>query len=183
MQSYDSRFTFNGVGCGQFGIVVQTVRRPVMPRKRRQFYEIPGRHGTAGWDQYASWDDVTVSLDCAMAADSQKEFRDNARKAARWLRKSGRLSFSDEPERYYQAELLEETVSEELFATGIFTLSFHCAPFAAGPPRLLRHSFRRTDAVLRLRSGGSVDAPCKIALTNASGFAANTITITVVKRK
>lgn len=99
-----SFFIWNGVDCRSMGIYLSTAAPIVRPEERVVHHEIPGRSGdlttTEGTDQepiYNSYiQTVTIHVRGAM----------NVRRVYEWLRGSGYVTFSGEPDRRQQARII-----------------------------------------------------------------------------
>lgn len=168
MQSY---FIWKGIDSRAMGITTKGHAPIIRPEERAQHVVIPGRSGDLtlieGENIYNSYIQ-TVSFSVAGAAAVQQVYA--------WLRGSGYVTFSGEPDRRQQARVIGaitlDRVSRNLDRwTG--QAQFYCQPLKE---KLYPDSVTLT-AAGSVRNGGDVAAYPVIVATPASG--ATTIVITV----
>lgn len=174
-------FSFDGRSCMEFGIVLEKAHRVLLPGRRQSFMTIPGRSGSRETSISRVYDDITVTCDCAYAATSMELLRRNAREAALWLSKKGELEFSDEPGKYYEAQIVGAVPLENDFRVGRFTLSFQCFPFAQSEARQAGAVITRDGRQLTITADGTAETPAAIRLYNAG--AATVTNIKIIHRK
>jgi len=124
-----SFFIWNGVDCRSMGIYLSSAAPIVRPEERVVHHEIPGRSGdlttTEGIEQepiYNSYiQTVTIHVKGAM----------NVRRVYEWLRGSGYVTFSGEPDRRQQARIIGaislQKASRNL-DTWVGQVQFYCQP-------------------------------------------------------
>lgn len=121
---------FAGEKASDYFIHVKT-HRPLRPALSENMLKIPGRDGM--FDQGgSSYDMRGVNVDCIVNRDSLPELRQHIRRVSAWLCKTGRLSFTDEPDKYYIGRIYSEIMLEQLFTHGTWSLTFVTQPFAYG---------------------------------------------------
>lgn len=170
-------FTFNNQNSADFGIILELPHHMLIPPKRSERMEIPLRSGSYDLSTKPIYNDRTITCDCAYIGTSNEKLREDARNISWWLSQKGKLIFSDEPDKHYNAEVISEIPIEEQFKIGRFTLDFICEPFAYSGIK----SHPLHTGVNTVPYGGTIETPCLIILKN-SGNAVTKIQITTVKR-
>lgn len=124
-------FTFNGQSSADFGLVVKSKDRPLLPRIRQTYETVPGRDGTYDFSDN-TLEDRVLEVTCSFVAASVGELRYVARNLAAWLYTTAKsqLIFDDEPDIYYMGRLENQVSLDQLVALGEFTLQFRCEPIA-----------------------------------------------------
>ncbi len=125
----DKGFIFNGRSSIDFNIYYKSVDRSILPPLKRKEVSIPERDGVYdfGSRYYAN---RKLEVECFVKADSLIELRRNLRAISEWLSVEGKLTFPDEPDRYYIGRIYE-SVSMGLISThGTTTIVFECEPYA-----------------------------------------------------
>ncbi len=130
-------FSFDGIHCGSFGIIMRSKNRPVLPEPKRVIEEIPARHGVYDFSAANPYGRVMynqreVSVECRVVCKSVEDLRQTARQIAQWLScGEARLIFDDEPFVYYLASVANRIdLEQQVGKVGGFTLLFDCRPFA-----------------------------------------------------
>lgn len=125
-------FTFNDIHCSEFGIVMRSTNRQMLPPFNDAYVQIPGRQG--GLLFPGGLGDRRIELDCAFKEKNLPDIRAKARKVAAFLytEKRSVLRFDDEPDKYYMAKIDREVNFTNLAVVGEFTLNFRCGPLAYG---------------------------------------------------
>ena len=146
------------------------------PPKRSRKTQIPERSGMYDFGAQC-WDERTVRIDCVL---ERKISRAQLREIAGTLSRKGRLWLWDEPDKYYIGELYDPAEIMDYCDESMreFTLSFICEPFAFG--RTVTQPIASGENRVDYR--GTAQTPCVIVLKNPSGSAAQTVTITAIKR-
>lgn len=169
--------TFNHVSSKDMGVYWQTQDRTLRPAKRVVRYEIPGRDGYYEGD-LQTYDNRLISGVISFFG-SERDFpalRAKARDVAQWLSGSGPLVFSDEPDKYYQAKVIDSIPLEHLARSGRCSVVFDCQPFA--------ESLELSEQVSEIVSlphtetvtvTGSRDTPCIIYITAGANITNLTI--------
>lgn len=123
-------FTFNNIHSRDMGVEFQSADRTLLPPKRVTQYTIPGRSGT--YDIEDGYDNREITLDVHFAGEAHNfpGVRSRARAVAAWLSGEGLLVFDDEPDRGYQAKVVEGVSIEQIAVTGHCEVVFMCSPFA-----------------------------------------------------
>lgn len=123
-------FTFNNIHSADMGVVFRSSDRTLLPPKRITQYTIPGRSGT--YDIEDGYDNREITLDVSFIGEAYNYpgVRSRARAVAAWLSGEGLLVFDDEPERGYQAKVIDGVSIEQIAITGHCEVVFACSPFA-----------------------------------------------------
>lgn len=122
-------FKFKGQRCQDFGIIMRSKNRPILPAVRQQYEEIQGKHGSIDFSD-DTLDDKIIEVDCTFIERSIPDLRNKARQIAAWLYGKGELVFDDEPDLYYVGRLVNQIDLEQMVCLGRFTLQFRCHPLA-----------------------------------------------------
>lgn len=131
---------FDGIHSADIGVFVRSVDRSLLPGKRVTQYIIPGKSGS--YDVENGYENRTIVCEFGFVGDNltRFDFRIKARKVAQWLSGKGTLIFDDEPDKCYQAQVVDSTSIEEVAATGKAQVSFLCSPFAESLDYSLVHT-------------------------------------------
>lgn len=120
-------FTFNNQTSEDYGIIVNKIRRPVLPELRPRKLIIPGKDGA--WDfGNNTYEEISIGIDCTLVQPISK--RALIRSLSAWLSQKSELSFSDEAEKYYIGRIYATFAEEIEGAVGSFTIEFICDPYA-----------------------------------------------------
>lgn len=122
-------FSFNNVHSSTVGLYVDTPSRTIKPALRTNYYVVPGRSGSLdyGGDTY---DMIEISAKIAYRADTHTDMRSRQRAVAEFLSGSGPLVFDDEPDKAYEAKVVESVSLDEVVRTGTMEVTFYCQPYA-----------------------------------------------------
>ncbi len=162
--------TFAGRRAGEFGILIKS-HRPLLPERREELEDIPGmpgQHdyaGTAPEDQAVAYTSRILQVDCMVRAEDLPQLRTRAREIAAWLAKTGRLVFSDEPDKHYVGKIYSAVMFEQLFHFGQWTIEFKTRPFAYGKAVNVP-MIGQTPLTIPILYGGTAPTPARIILRN-----------------
>lgn len=154
---------FAGKNASELGIHVRT-HRQLRAAMDQNMLKIPGRDGMI------SQGDTTYQMgqhlvDCIVNQDSLPALRAHIRQVAAWLSKTGRLSFSDEPDKYYVGRIYDAMVLEQLLTHGQWSIVFTVQPFAYGEQK--RKSATGSPNVnIPIDYQGTAKSPCRIVIQN-----------------
>lgn len=127
----DDYFVFDGVKSTDKDIVLLDYRPLLLPQNKRVFVDIPGRDGSIVTGSDAK-NDIEILANCAVVGENEADMLEKVRQAKPWLFKRGKLSFWDEPGRYYVGEVIRQTPITRKISWGEFDLYFRCEPIAYG---------------------------------------------------
>nr|WP_317413047.1 phage tail domain-containing protein [uncultured Solibaculum sp.] len=131
-----SEFTFNGISCQEKGITLLDYQQPSCASVRTKFVDIPGRDGSlAVFPQ--EYQDVIVSLHCAILGDSREEIQTALRQAAGWMQGQGELSLWDQPGLSRLGIVVEWSEVQINRQWAEFTIQFRGGPFLLGEEKSL----------------------------------------------
>lgn len=159
-------FNFRGRNCEQFGILMNTVHRTLIPQKRKNLIEIPGRDGRTDASLTENYSNVVLTVECGYKATSQQTVRTMARDIAGWLSRKGELEFTDEPGKYYDAQVISEIPLETCLRIGRFTIEFDCFPFAMSRPNVREFDITQTEQMNPIQVSGTANTPVILMLKN-----------------
>jgi len=111
---------------------MRSKNRQLLPELNDHYVQVPGKFGSILFPRELA--DRRIEIDCAFIEDSLTDLRTKARSIAAWLYTTDRakLSFDDDPGKYYMAKLASAVDFEHLALMGQFSLSFVCEPLAYG---------------------------------------------------
>lgn len=110
--------------------LVLVVERSLVGKRRHEHVDVPGRAGS--WIFPEEPGDRTLSVTLDLKADSFDERRDAVRRLADWadLGAVAALIVSDEPDRYHEAILDDDTDPKEWLVRAELELRFRVGPYA-----------------------------------------------------
>ena len=120
-------FEWNEVRCTEYGIHV--LEQPVLtlPNERATFMDVPGRSGSLTvLEGDAVYDDLVLTAQCMVENLERHE------EIASYLRGSGRVTFANRPEGYYEARIVNQIPFEKILRGNphrTFAVNFRCKPF------------------------------------------------------
>ncbi|HAN44119.1 MAG TPA: hypothetical protein DCP97_01875 [Ruminococcaceae bacterium] len=160
-----SYFKFRNQSSEDFDIIFRSEDRTILPAKRINRQTIPGKSGTESiFDD--TYDDRIITIACSVFPVAGSSLRERARQIAYWLSQKGELEFSDEPGKFYQAEV-ESAVSIEQIATlGKFTITFICYPFAMSALNQVNAVITQQSQETVITADGTAKMPCIITIKN-----------------
>lgn len=123
--------TFDGVDSDTItGLGIDNVVRPLAGEVRDNYEYIPGRE--SAWLFAEEPGDRVIVVNCWIDSDSKPNRRTALRETIAWCLSTDRkeLVFSDEPNWYWDAKLVQAPTPEEAMYFGKFALSFRCGPYA-----------------------------------------------------
>ena len=126
---YNSLYSYDN-----FGIIVETVNRPLLLPARRSEVTIPGRDGVYDFSD-GTYDNVVIPVVIQYIDETFEELRTRARRLAAWLSQATYTSliFTDESDKYYSAKIYDAASVEKIvkLAPGEkTTVNFNCQPLA-----------------------------------------------------
>ena len=102
-------FEWNEVRCTEYGIHV--LEQPVLtlPNERATFVDVPGRSGSLTvLEGDAVYEDLVLTAQCMV------ENLERYEEIASYLRGSGRVTFANRPEGYYEARIVNQIPFEKI---------------------------------------------------------------------
>lgn len=158
-------FKFGTKHSSEFGIIMKSVNRSVLPAKRSRNIEIPGRHGKYDFGGN-TYDVRSIEIEIAVLEPTPNELRKKIRKIAQWLSQKGRLVFDDEPDKYYIAQLYGSLKLEQFATSGKIPLVFECEPFALADTVEQLFSITDNKSKQTFIYNGTQETCCRVILTN-----------------
>lgn len=117
-------FIYNDIDSRNMGVVLKTLPPITRPNRRTEQITIPGRNGTLTVDE-GTYDSMSVSLECYLKPGF------DPRKVTNWLNPSGKITFSDEPDKYYNARIINSIPLSRVFRISrSFIIQLELQPFA-----------------------------------------------------
>jgi phage-related protein len=120
-------FEWNGVRSTEYGVHV--LEQPVLtlPNERATFVDVPGRSGSLTVLEGESvYDDLVLTAQCIVENTERYE------EIAAFLKGSGRVTFANRPEGYYEARIVNQIPFEKILRGNphrSFAVNFRCKPF------------------------------------------------------
>jgi len=174
-------FIFNGQHASQFGLVVRSMDRSLLPPLRSRQLEIPGRHGAYDFGEN-KYENRIINLNCFLKAKTLQELRQKSRIVAAWLKDKGQLMFDDEPDKYYMARIYNQVgIEQSAGFNGEFQIDFECEPFAYSETNTMEVT-RTDDTSFFIFNNGTVDTPAEYTITNTGASTVTNITIKIIKK-
>lgn len=167
-------FSFNGKHCSDYGIIMRSKNRQLLPAGNDQYKEIPGMDGSYLFPDTLK--DRYIDIDCAVLETSLLALRQKARQISAWLHTPARakLIFDDEPGVFYWAKLINPVDLQQMFVLGEFSLQFRCLPYAYSVSPVVVEQELASGESITLANAGTANTPVFIEITNPSvtGYAA-----------
>ena len=120
-------FEWNDVRCTEHGIHVLEQPVLMLPNERTTFVDVPGRSGSLTvLEGDAVCDDLVLTAQCMV------ENLERYEEIASYLRGSGRVTFANRPEGYYEARIVNQIPFEKILRGNphrTFAVNFRCKPF------------------------------------------------------
>ena len=126
-------FIYKNINSRDMGLSILKIPPRTKPTRRGEMITIPGRDGFL-FESEDAYNGKTLELECTFLPPenlSQKEIDALIMQIIVWLDGSGELIFSDYPNYYYEATIINEIPIERLFKRyRRFLLSFEVQPFS-----------------------------------------------------
>lgn len=121
---------FNGRHSSEFGLIMRSKDRTVLPSVREDYEYLPKRNGSIHF--FHGIDDRFIEVEFCFVEKNMPSLREKVRKIAGWLFTTSKekLIFDDEPDKYYMAKVGNQISLDQFIYTGTFTVIFRCEPFA-----------------------------------------------------
>lgn len=173
--------TLDGVSCKELGLHCKT-ERPVLPELEESLIEVSGRDGSYDY-QNNTYKDRLLTVDFFILRNNFESFRLNIRDVAAWLRRKGRITFSDEPDKYYIGRCYQSPPLEQVGApAGRFSAVFTCEPFAYAAA-VTEQASGTAAVTVPLDYPGTYKTPCKIIIRNIGTTDITNIDLTHIFRR
>lgn len=124
-----SYFVFNGIKSDDMNVSLKSYEFILMPKRRIEHEDIPGRHGSVEFDD-GTYEDILINAETTIKGANPRDMIVKARNIERWLSKKGSLSFWDEPQRFYVGRIDNQVPLERVSQLGVVNIIFRCEPFA-----------------------------------------------------
>lgn len=120
-------FTFKGISSLDKNITIKKTPPFSKPKLRGEKLSIPGRNGSLFFSE-ESYDDAVMPIECFVRSDNLAEA---ARDIKGWLNGEGNLSFSEDPEVFYKAKVVNYfDISYLIRNYGEFVVLIDLEPFS-----------------------------------------------------
>ena len=120
-------FEWNGVRSTEYGVHVLDQPVLTLPNERATFVDVPGRSGSLTVLEGESvYDDLVLTAQCIVENTERYE------EIAAFLKGSGRVTFANRPEGYYEARIVNQIPFEKILRGNphrSFAVNFRCKPF------------------------------------------------------
>ena len=101
-------FIYNNIDSRNKGVVLKKLPPITKPRKKIELIEVPGRNGTLHIDEEC-YEPIRISLECELKKNI------DPRSIIEWLQEFGTITFSDEPDKYYDATIINSIPLSRVF--------------------------------------------------------------------
>lgn len=121
---------FNDKTSNDLGLLVQVTSKPILPEKRRNELEIPGKDGVIdfGGNTFAN---RLITMDISIKETTREAFNAKAREIANWLAPKGTLCLLEEQDIYYVGQVFSLIdLKKLLFSLGTISVTFEVEPYA-----------------------------------------------------
>ena len=172
----DYSMTIGGVDLQQeYGIVIEEINRPFLPKLRPRKVELPNRSGA--YDYGAKWrDEISLDIKCgSIRLPTQSQVRE----LVYTMSEKTKIAFWDEPDKYYIGRIYDPGRAYKVLSSmRKFELSFICDPFAYGAT--IAAEFERDYSPSYI---GTAPAPARLQIKNVGSTTISGIHITITRRK
>lgn len=157
--------TLDGVPSHKVDLYVKT-HRQLIAELTESIFEVSGRDGFYDMENNRRVS-IVHEVDFFMQGKNFPDLRQRARMIAAWLARKGKITFSDEPERYYEGRCYSgPTLEQNLSPSGRFSASFKCQPYAkAWLPTLIEQEGTGSVSI-PLAYQGTAPTCCRITVQN-----------------
>ena len=160
-----------------YGFRIRKRHRLLKPPLRERKLIIPEKSGA--YDFGAKYyDEISYLVEC----DTIKQLSEaDKREIAYLLSFKNRITFWDEPDKYYIGRIYDAAEIEKVGGIGTyFPLTFICDPFAYGETK---NEIVPTNGVLTPNYAGTAETPTRIEIQNNGSSTTATVQITIRKRR
>lgn len=160
-----------------YGFRIRKKHRLLKPPLRERKLIIPEKSGA--YDFGAKYyDEISYLVECDTIKQLSEE---DKREIAYLLSFKNRITFWDEPDKYYIGRIYDAAEVEKVGGIGTyFPLTFICDPFAYGQTVNVQFP---TNGVLYPKYAGTAETPTRIEITNNSTSARVRAKVVIVKRR
>lgn len=124
-------FKFNNNRSDEKGIVLKEIPMKFYPEKRINRIQILNRDGYL-YEEEEAYDTIILPLELTI------NNRDEINSVFSWLNGEGKLYFSDYPDRFYNARIINTPTFQKLLSTfGTCQIQFECMPFSNNPKEII----------------------------------------------
>lgn len=117
-------FIYNGIKSSDMGVVLKALPPITKPKRRIETITVPGKNGSLHIDE-GCYEPISVSLQCALKKNI------DARDITKWLIEFGTITFSDEPDKFYNATIMNNIPLSRVFRVyREFIILFELQPIA-----------------------------------------------------
>lgn len=121
-------FKFAGISLQREGVFLQEVKKPIVPKFRNQEFSVPKRAGIYRYKD--SYEAINISVKILLKSDTREKRKQLLRELlSPWLNIKDKLIFEDEPNLYYEAEIVEEIGYTEGNPFDSVDITFSASPF------------------------------------------------------
>lgn len=157
-------FWFKRISASTVGILGAGRRRVLRTATNIVEYRIPGRSGSIYYGE-GTQSPFDLEVPIVLKRTEDKSIRELVREVEYFLQGSGSLIFDDEPDKEYEARVIQQVSLRELTEFGQATVVFHCQPFARSvETRQYAEQGVSLPADLELNLGGTAATPLIIRI-------------------
>lgn len=130
-------FKYKGRHTSEFGALMRSKSRPILPQKRQRYLDLPNKDGSINYanvNDYgrAMYDNRTITVTLLVRADNVTQLENRVSRVAEWLIGSGTLVFDDMPDTAWMAAVdnAVDFAPEREGRKALITVDFVCQPFS-----------------------------------------------------
>ncbi len=159
-----------------FGLIMKSVDRSLLPAVKRQQIDIPFIDGKIDLQREPVYDNRIITVSFIYHFKDLYDMQAKKRQMAGWLSGSGNLVFDDEPDKFYEAKVFDAIAIEQSLKRMSVQVAFECKPFALRNTQLQVSVITVQDQRVLINIAGNVKTCGTIVLKNIG-----TTTITRLK--
>lgn len=158
-----AHFIFNGKDSRENNVGVKKLPPRFKPTERVELIQVPGRNGYITQSD-GTYEAMTLEVECWLKKDA------NVQEAINWLKGSGPLIFSDEPDKQYDAVIVNAVPFERIFKYWRnFLVQFEVQPFQKGTVKK-NVTVTNPTVTANVTVGGNIDTEPIITLNGTGNF-------------
>ena len=160
-------FIYNGINSKDMGVILKELPPIIKPRRRMEIIQVPGRNGTLHIDENC-YEPISISLECTLKSNI------DARSITNWLTNFGTITFSDEPDKFYNAAITNSIPLERVFRIyREFIIQLELQPIAQSIQEYTYNCNNTSENILKIDSTAEMYPYIKISGTGEVTLSVN----------